>query len=255
MLISVPRALLRLLSLIGLLFIGLAITFTVFPFVSRSEHERWIERWSGWLLAAAGMRLNLVGHIPDDPRGLLLVANHLSWIDIFVFNRVRAARFVAKSEIARWPVIGLLVARVGTLFIERGRRHAVQHMLHTMAAHLERGELVAVFPEGTTSDGRSLLPFHANLIQAAIVTATPVLPVALSFFDHLGRPSDAPLFVGDTNLVQSVWRIISAPRLEARVQLLEPIPTHHDMRRVEVASIARQRIGEALGLAPETPAH
>ncbi|MEZ5653637.1 MAG: lysophospholipid acyltransferase family protein [Burkholderiaceae bacterium] len=246
-LLAAPRALLRITALISLIIIGLAITFVVFPFGDRRAHERWIRLWSGWLLSAAGMDVQTVGSLPADGQGLLLVANHLSWIDIFVINRISAARFVAKSEIARWPVIGTLVARVGTLFIERGRRHAVQHMLHTMAVHLEQGERVAVFPEGTTSDGRQLLPFHANLIQAAIVTGTPVVPVAIEFLDHEGRRSDAPLFVGDTNLLECVWRIVSARSLLARVQLLDPIATSHDLRRSEVAALARERMSLALG--------
>lgn len=245
---GVIRALCRLVALVALLFAGLAIVMTRFRFLEQSGRDAWVERWSRWLLAVCGMRLRVHGRPPPPGSGALVVANHLSWIDIFVIDALFAARFVAKSEIAHWPVIGLLVSSVGTLFIERGRRHAVQHMLHTVASHLEAGERVAVFPEGTTSDGRRLLPFHGNLIQAAIVTCSPVIPVALGFFDLQGRRSDAPLFVGDTTLVTSVWRILSAPGIEAHVHLLEPIETSHALRRSDVAAEARRRISSALDL-------
>ena len=111
------------------------------------------------------------------PPGRLVVANHLSWLDIFAIDALCPASFVAKSEIARWPLVGTLVARAGTLFIERGRRHAVHRLIEHIERSLQAGGRVAVFPEGTTGAGHALLPFHANLIQAAVDAQAPVVPV------------------------------------------------------------------------------
>lgn len=248
------RAVARLIVLAGLIVLGLFIALAVFPWLDLRGRNAWIERWSGWLLRVCGLHLSVDGSFPPAAgagEGVLIVANHVSWLDIFVINRLRVARFVAKSEIRDWPVLGTLVSRVGTLFIERGRRHAVQHMLHTVAGHLGKGETVAVFPEGTTSDGRRLLPFHGNLIQAAIVTGSPVVPVGLAFVDAAGRPSEAPLFVGDTAFVTSVWRILSARGLQARVQVLEAVRCGPQAHRSEVATVARERISRALGIVLE----
>ncbi len=259
------RRAIRLPAMIALLFLGLAITLVLFPFQNRRTHRRVISWWSGLLLAASGVVVQ-AQRDPQAPewqavgvnQGYLLLANHLSWLDIFVINRCSTARFVAKSEIRRWPLIGLLVARTGTLFLERGRRRAVHHMLHEIAAHIETPDLVAVFPEGTTSDGQHLLPFHGNLIQAAISTGAPILPVGLTYHEpdpanarQAGALSDVALFIGSTTFVESVWQIIGHPRLIAKVQVLAPIVPAAGVQRHEIADAARAAISLATGLATE----
>src|SRR3569832_1870289 len=127
---------------------------------------------------------------------MLLVANHISWLDILVVHAARHCRFVSKSEVKRWPLIGTLATGANTLNIERESRRDAVRVVHHMAEALRAGDVLAVFPEGTTSDGRALLPFHANLIQAAISAAAPVLPVALSFMDKgSGAASFSPCYI------------------------------------------------------------
>jgi len=151
------------------------------------------------------------------------VANHISWLDILVMHAARHCRFVSKSELKRWPLIGTLATGAGTLYIERESRRDAMRVVHQMAASLKAGEILAVFPEGTTSDGISLLPFHANLIQAAIATPAPVQPVALQFLDKAsGEISLAPCYIGDESLLASVWRTLTTPGVQAVVSFGAP---------------------------------
>ena len=132
-------------------------------------------------------------------------------------------RFVSKADIKDWPVIGMMATHAGTLYIARDSRRDALRVVHHMRDALLRGEVVAVFPEGTTSDGLTLLPFHANLIQAAISAESPVLPVALEFIDsRSGQMSTAPMYIGEQTLIESVWRTLTTPGLRAVVIYGEP---------------------------------
>lgn len=181
-----------------------------------------VREWSREMLAIMGVELVLRGTSPGHGP-VLLVANHISWLDILVMDAAQPARFVSKADVKSWPLLGSLVTGAGTLFIERESRRDAMRVVHQMADSLRAGDILAVFPEGTTGDGQTLLPFHANLIQAAISANAPVLPVALSFVDgHTGQRSDAPLFIGDTTMLQSIWSTLRATRVRAVVHFGEP---------------------------------
>jgi len=248
---------LRLLGMLVLLVIGLAIAALVFPRLSQSRRNRTIRAWSRWLVAVCGLRVRARGDLPDelartglrDGGGRLLLANHVSWIDIFALNAVLPTRFVAKAEIGRWPVMGWLVTLAGTLYIERGRRHAVHALNQRVHDRLRAGELVTVFPEGTTSDGLRLLPFHSNLLAPAIEAGCEIWPVALRYTQH-GQPSLAASFVGEMTLAQSIWRIVSARGIEVEVAYLAPLATAGDVAptRHRAAEAAWRAIAAHLGL-------
>jgi 1-acyl-sn-glycerol-3-phosphate acyltransferase len=151
------------------------------------------------------------------------VCNHLSWLDILTIHAARHVRFVSKSNVRHWPVLGMLSTGAGSLYIERERRRDAMRLVHHMAEALGEGDVIAVFPEGTTGDGRDLLPFHANLLQAAISSGAPIQPAALCYADAAsGAASEAPLYIGDDSLLSSVWRTLKAPPLRARVRFGEP---------------------------------
>lgn len=188
-----------------------------------------------------GLRMHGVA----QPGPVLLVANHVSWLDILAVNAVQPARFVSKADVLAWPVLGWVIACGGTLFIQRESKRDAMRVLHEVAAALQAGDVVAVFPEGATGDGRALLPFHANLLQAAVKTGTAVQPVALRYSDASSTRSDAALWVGETTLAQSLWRIACADRLKVRVRLLAPLPSA-DLERRQLARQARDCIGAAL---------
>lgn len=216
------RAALRAMRLIGHLCKGLWIVALQFPRLSEERQHAHVQAWSAQLLAHAGVRLQIQGQ-PPVQGPLLLVSNHISWLDIPVLHAARHCRFISKSDVKGWPLIGALATAAGTLYIERNSRRDARRMVESMQQALERREILAVFPEGTTGDGRRLLPFHANLLQAAVQADAPVLPVGLRFVDgKTGQISHAPSYEGDETLVGSIWRTLSAPPIEAVVHYGAP---------------------------------
>ena len=212
---KLPRALWRCARLLGHVLHGLWVVTLRFPRMSQEQQYIRVQAWSQQLLACAGISLRVQGTPPV--RGpVMLVANHISWLDITVMHAALHCRFVSKADVKHWPVIGTLATACGTLYVERESRRDAMRVVHHMAESLRAGDILAVFPEGTTGDGVSLLPFHANLLQSAISTDSPLQPVALSFADAAtGARSDAPRYVGDDSLVGSVWRTLCAPPIDA----------------------------------------
>jgi 1-acyl-sn-glycerol-3-phosphate acyltransferase len=248
---------LRLVGMLILLLVGLLIAAAVFPWRTPAGRNRIMRRWSRALMFVCGVRVKVVGNLPEQladtgirtgERGRLLLINHISWIDIFGVAAALPARFVAKAEIGRWPLMGSLVTMSGTLYIERGRRHAVSALNKRVRELLEAGESVVVFPEGTTTDGATLLPFHSNLVAPAIESGCEVWPVALRYTQR-GAPSTAAAFIGDMTLVTSMWNIVSAGGLQIEVAFLAPLTVDDHPTRHRVAQAAREAIGTYLGVA------
>lgn len=202
-----------------------------------------VQRWSRHVLACLGLKLELEGH--PRPGAKLVVANHVSWLDILVINAVMPSRFVSKAEVKQWPVVGTMVTLAGTLYIERGRPRDAKRVLGLLAQTLREGRSAAVFPEGTTSDGRSVMPFHANLLQAAIDADVPVQPVALRYRDAARAVSPAAAYAGSTSLPQSVWGVVMAEGLAVKVRILPPERVTHSDRRALAHRLQRE-ISEAL---------
>ena len=227
---------------------GLLMTGVVYLFVSLSV-RLWLKKhWSRILLALCGVRLVLRGD-PTLSQPVLWVSNHISWLDIFALNAVRATAFIAKSEIRNWPVLGWLVAGAGTIFIERASRHAVHHVGLSVQAHFARGQVVGLFPEGTTSTGFDLLPFYANLFEPARKAAVQIQPVALLYFQHDAR-SDVAAFVGEQTLLNSLWQVLSNSGLSIEVHFLSPIleaAAQTAPSRAELGRSARLAIAEVVG--------
>jgi len=199
------------------------LTITVlFPRWPQQRRDATVQAWAQRMLRILGVPLHVSGQ-PPAQGPMLLVANHISWLDILVLHAARHCRFVSKSDVKHWPLIGTLATGGGTLYIEREKRRDAMRVVHHMAESLQRGEIVAVFPEGTTGDGQTLLPFHANLVQAAISADAPVQPVALRFVDRrTGRDSDGPLYIGEDTLLSSLWRTLAGPAFVAQVRFGEP---------------------------------
>ena len=193
-----------------------------FPRRNQAYRDRRVQLWAAKALVYLGVQLRVVGTPPaGGPQ--LLVANHISWLDIVVLHAARHCRFVSKDDVRRWPLVGLLATGAGTLYVKRASPRDAMRVVHRMTQALRDGDVLAVFPEGTTSDGRSLLPFHANLLQAAISAPSPVLPVALSYTDAgaLG-PSRAVTYIDDESLVGSIWRTLGARDMTATVVFGSP---------------------------------
>jgi 1-acyl-sn-glycerol-3-phosphate acyltransferase len=224
------RAAWRLLRMGAHLLHGMAVIALRFPSADAAGRQRHIRWWSAKLVRMAGLELRVSG--TPRPGATLLVANHVSWLDIAAVHAVAPqARFVSKADVLAWPLLGWLIRNAGTLFIERERKRDALRVLHQVAEALQAGDTVAVFPEGTTGDGETLLTFHANLLQSAIATGTPVQCVAIRYSDPAHRFSPAAQFLGETTLLQSVWRILSARGLRVHVDLLLPQGVRHADRR------------------------
>ncbi len=226
---------------------GLWIVLVRFPSLDEAERQARIRWWSQKMLRLIGIELCVEG--TPAAGGSLLAANHISWLDIMVVHAVvPEARFVSKADVKSWPLVSRLVDAAGTLYLERERKRDALRVVHDMAAALRAGQTVAIFPEGTTSTGHGLLPFHANLLQAAIATATPVQPVALRFSDSSHAVSKAMEFVGATTLLQSLWLSACGDGVVARLVFLPPRASAGADRRALAAQL-RADIGAALGIA------
>lgn len=214
-----------------------------FPRWNQQRRDAVVQAWAQRMLRILGIPLHVQGQAPVQGP-VLLVANHLSWLDILVLHAARHCRFVSKSDVKHWPLIGTLATGGGTLYIEREKRRDAMRVVHHMAESLKAGDIVAVFPEGTTGDGQALLPFHANLIQAAISANAPVQPVALRFVDRAsGKDSEGPLYLGDDTLVSSLWRTLAGRPFVAHVRFGEPQVANGRDRR-EWAQDLREAVEE-----------
>lgn len=206
------------------------------------EH-RMIRWWQATLMRVFGFRVVRRGE--PLPGAAFLVANHLSWLDITLIHSQRMACFVAKSEIARWPLVGWMASRAGTIYHRRGSTESLASVANTMVEHLRRGEAVAVFPEGGTGPGDRVRTFHARIFQAAIDADVPAQPVALRFLrDGVVTPDIA--FRPNEKFFPNFFRVLGEPATTAEVMFLEPVPPSANRRRM--AEAARARIVAALGL-------
>jgi 1-acyl-sn-glycerol-3-phosphate acyltransferase len=230
---------------LGILLCGLILTWNRHQVMKDGREpftHRMIRAWSTGLMRIFGLRSVRVGQPLAD--AVLFVANHTSWIDIELLHSQRAACFVAKAEIASWPLVGWLAASGGTIFHRRGSNHSLASVMQVMVDRLREGRSVAVFPEGGTGHNGVLKVFHARIFQSALDAEVPVQPVALRFARDGKRLVDAG-FREDENFMQNFLRLLGGPAMDAEVHFLEPVPTHADGRR-RMAELARERIAAAL---------
>ena len=202
-----------------------------FPAWSQARRDSQNRRWSRKLLRILSIRLH-VDNLPEKfPERCLLVMNHVSWLDIVLVNAAHPATFIAKSDIARWPMVGSLVTRAGTLYIERGSRGAVRRTNERVSRALHEGELVACFPEGVTTYGEDVGRFHAALFQPAIDAKAMVVPAVIRYLDMNGQRCDTAAYVGDDSLAKSIWMLVSTQRLVAKLEFISPIEAENRERR------------------------
>ncbi|MEV5145409.1 lysophospholipid acyltransferase family protein [Streptomyces sp. NPDC052727] len=229
---AVPRAVLRLTAVAALLLAGIALS----PLGGRIPAE-WVRRWCRWIVRALGVRVRIRGAAPPAG-GLLLVANHVSWLDIPLLTVVRPARMLAKTEVRQWPLAGALAARGGALFIERDRLRALPGTVAEIAGALRAGAAVTAFPEGSTWCGRAHGRFRRAVFQAALDAGVPVQPVVLRYRRQDGGPGTAAAFVGEDTLPASLWRVARTRGLVAEVEVHPLIGpgTHPDRRTLAHAA-------------------
>ncbi|MGH8117009.1 MAG: lysophospholipid acyltransferase family protein [Rhodanobacteraceae bacterium] len=205
-----------------------------------------LRNWSRLFLRLFGVRVVRFGEPLHDP--VMFVANHGSWMDITVLHSQRPADFVAKSEIGRWPLVGWMARRGGTIFHRRGDMHSLAAVIERMAERLRGGRSVAAFPEGGAAPAGTLKVFHARILQAALDAAAPVQPVALRYLRD-GKASLEVLFASDESFLHNVFRVMATRSLTAEVHFLNPVHFDPAYGRRRMAETARAEIAQVLGLA------
>lgn len=237
------------LILITLLFIsGLIIAGIIFPVLgivskptpSKSYRDALKLMWLNWFKAILGLQIRTTGNAPDF--ACLTVSNHISWLDIIVLGCFSPAHFVAKSDILLWPVIGYLARQGGTIFVRRGDKNQIKAIAEEIIWLLKQNNKVIVFPEGTTTNGDSVLPFHASLFQSALLTRAVVQPVAIQYE---GAAKNAAAFIGDDAFVPHLIKMLSFEKIEAHVCFLPTINTT-GKQRLAVSNEARATIMESI---------
>jgi 1-acyl-sn-glycerol-3-phosphate acyltransferase len=208
--------------------------------------DHWLQRWwSGALVRIFGFRIRRSG--TPLPGAVLFVANHVSWLDITLMHSQRIMAFVAKAEIARWPVIGWLSTRAGTIYHQRGSAHSLGAVMERVVARLREGMAVGVFPEGGTGSGDRVRTFHARIFQVAADANVAVQPVALCYGND-GRMDSRVPFGPKESFGANFLRLLGGPAFDATVHFLDPVPLSDDGRR-QTAEAARSAIAHALGVA------
>ena len=227
---------------------ALALAGLLFPRLPIRIRLRLEQRWNKTLMSILNVNIRLHGVAPDlAVQNLMLVSNHVSWLDVYLLNALRPAQFVSKIEVRSWPVIGWLASKTGTLFIDRTKRHDTARVNHELSENLSNGGCVAVFPEGTTSNGTMLRHFHASLLQPAIHSQSQVWPVAIRYSQADGSLNMAPAYVDDLTFMDSLFLILSQTIIYAEVKFVAPIDAQ-GMTRRELASEAEQAIAGLLNL-------
>jgi 1-acyl-sn-glycerol-3-phosphate acyltransferase len=227
---------LRLCAALLLVLLGISTQLSLFWWIRPTSIGRIVMCWSRTMLLCLGVRSVRIDHPKHLPA--LFVSNHVSWLDILAIQALVPVVFVAKSDIKSWPVIGWMVTLAGTCFIYRERRTALRGVHTTLAAHLRTGQNVCVFPEGTTSDGSHVLPFHAGLLQAAIAANVPIQPVRLDY-SH-----EAAAYIGNLSLMGSLARILCTPALTVTSCVL-PVISVQTQSRQQLAMLAHNCISNA----------
>lgn len=236
---------------------GLATAALIFPFCSIATRDFLVRSWSRKIIAIFNVSIHVRGGPPDsNTKGAVFAANHISWLDVWVIDSQHACRFIAKSEVEGWPVVGWLATKTGTLFIERERKRHAAILNREVAVALAAGDCIAVFPEGTTTDGRRLKRFFGTLLQPAADSGAPLIPVAIRYVGDDGEIDLTPAFIDDMTLIESLRRMLRARRTRAEIAFLPAIDTRGKTRR-EIAHAAEAAIAASLnlpspGTTPET---
>ena len=235
----------RALGLLGQLLLLLLGAVVVAPRLTPGRRGSLSARLAARTLRTLHVRVLRFGAAPHDGP-MLLVANHISWLDVYALNAlVGGPRSVAKSEVARWPFAGAIARGFGTFFHVRGSYRDAARVKNEVAVALRAGERVLVFPEGTTTEGGSLGRFHAAFFQAAVDAGVPVQPVAIHYPMADGSPDPAASFIGEMTFVESLVRVLGRRRLEARLTF-GPVLSSAGRTRRELAALSHAFVTLAL---------
>jgi len=239
------RSIIKLLRLFGLVLAGVGTALLLYPRMDRAARDRQLTAWANRLLRILKIELRVSGRPPVG--GAVLVANHVSWLDIHVLHSILPVRFISKAEVRDWPLLGQLAKASGTLFISREKKSDAIRVNQEMVAELKAGECLAFFPEGTTSDGQGMRTFFSSLFQPAVEAGCPVIPASIRYLNPQGGPCLEAAYHGGMTLQDSFWRIAKLRGLVVEVAFL-PVLENSGSHRRELAKQAEAAIRSALGM-------
>ena len=222
--------------------VGLIIASVFLSFINKNKKTAIIKWWCAGLLRAFHIKVVTFGNLPPgSTRGVMFVANHISWSDIHALNSKIALRFIAKAEIRSWPIFGYLVAKANTLFIDRSKKQEAAKIVNITAASLIAGDNLCFFPEGTTTDGKQVLPFKSSVLQAAISANSVIWPVAIRYVNKDGSINTNMAYAGETVLIESMLEVIKQKNALVELHFLSPIETsgkdRHDLTQAAYDAI------------------
>ena len=218
-----------------ILHILFVIPLCVFILIStKRQQEKIIQFWCKRLLSIFEIKVEVQGldSFLSNQKQYLMVANHISWMDIIVIQSIKPSIFVAKSDVASWPLFGWVAQMTGTIFIKREKVSDIKKALKKMKRRLIKRS-VCIFPEGTSTNGRYLLTFKSNLFQSSIDTHKSILPLCLRY-KQKGMYSDKVAFIGDMSLVDSIMKIKKEIDISVEVEVLQPIRPRGNRKELAV---------------------
>ena len=239
------RPVIKILRLTSLVLTGVGTAVFFYQHMDRAARNRQLMAWANRLMRILEIELRVSGAPPVG--GAVLVANHVSWLDIHVLHSIFPARFISKAEVRDWPLLGQLAKAAGTLFISREKKSDAIRVNQEMAAELQAGECLAFFPEGTTSDGQGMHTFYPSLFQPAAEVGCPVIPASIRYLNPQGGPCLEAAYHGDMTLLGSFWRIAKLRGVVVEVAFLPALENNGSHRR-ELAKQAEAAIRSALGM-------
>ncbi len=240
---AILRFILRFIALILAVFIVLPFVILTIAIAQKQKNRRLNKKvvnfWSKLLCRICGLSIKTTGTIQANP--VFIVANHVSWLDIPVIHSFKLAGFVAKEEIAHWPILGWIVKSGETLFIARGKQESRKKVLQMIDKRLNQGRSIAVFPEGKVTDGSYVSRFHRQLMQAAIETQTPIQAIAIKYKTKQGERNKQVAFIDDESFVNNVFRILSLPSSYVELNFCTPL-TSKDLTARKAAELTFQQV-------------
>jgi 1-acyl-sn-glycerol-3-phosphate acyltransferase len=219
--------------------VGCALSEWLYPLFSARARRRVRRTWAAGLLRILGARLDARA-VRIQP-GSLVVANHVSWLDAVALHAALPVAIVAKSDARRWPLLGRLLERNDTVLVGRRPSRDLRRVNREIAARLARGESVAAFPEGTTTNGARVLPFRPALFQPAVAGGHPLHAFAVVYLDGAGARCAEAAYIDDMNLWQSLWRIAAVRSLRIELRCCG-VRASAGLHRREAATLARARV-------------
>lgn len=240
--------LLRIFRLVLHLLQGVVTAGTLLHFAREPMRSRIIRSWAGKLLRVLNVEIRVRGNVPTlATRGVMFVSNHVSWMDVWLLLSVRPLRFISKADVRAWPIVGYLAQAGGTLFIQREKRHHTAAIVKQAEAVLAQGDCLALFPEGTTTNGLRLRPFHSSLFQVAVDQGSAITLVTIRYVFEDGQIDTAPAYADEITMPESMRAILARRKIIAEVNYFGTLEANGKTRR-ELSAEAEAAMAAALNL-------